>query len=140
MPIRAGALAFDNYVLYTLQLSPFTGLSIPPFYCTVCLPSPPRRRLLSMEPWKQCTIVFAIIFTEPASECVCGGGGGDTLPPSLPLASSVRIYAKTTVHCSLGSSMLLSNVCFARVAHLLPKTSCRVLRTIAKFIIPDWGI
>ncbi len=32
------------------------------------------------EPGEQCTVVFALILTEPASECVCagkvGGGGG----------------------------------------------------------------
>jgi hypothetical protein len=54
------------------------------------------------EPGEQCTVVFALIVTEPASGClqcacvcVCGGGGGE----GLPLASSVTILAKTTVHC-----------------------------------------
>jgi hypothetical protein len=54
------------------------------------------------EPGEQFTVVFALIFTEPASECVvCGGGGA----PSLPLAGFVTIHAKTTVHCSSDSSM-----------------------------------
>jgi hypothetical protein len=31
---------------------------------------------LSMgESGEQCTVVFALLVTEPASECVCGGGG-----------------------------------------------------------------
>jgi hypothetical protein len=27
------------------------------------------------EPGEQCTVVFALIVTEPARRCVCGGGG-----------------------------------------------------------------
>jgi hypothetical protein len=62
-----------------------------------------------METWKTMHCRLCINFYGTSySECVCGGGGGDTLHPSLPLASSVRINAKTTVHCSPGSSMLLS--------------------------------
>jgi hypothetical protein len=60
---------------------------------------------------EQCAVVFALTVTEPASECatvcVCvGGGGGLLYPTPLPLAGSVTIYAKTTVHCSPGSSMV----------------------------------
>jgi hypothetical protein len=29
------------------------------------------------KPGEQCTVVFALIGTEPASGCVCGGEGGD---------------------------------------------------------------
>ncbi len=60
------------------------------------------------EPGEQCTFVFALIVPEPASEyvCVCGGGGGRRLHlhPSLPITGSETSYAKTTVHCSPGSS------------------------------------
>jgi hypothetical protein len=52
---------------------------------------------------EQCTVVFAFIVTEPASECVCGGMGGSRL------AGSVAIYGKTTMHCSPDSSVLLGN-------------------------------
>jgi hypothetical protein len=42
------------------------------------------------EPVEQCTVVFALIVTEPASEsvCFCGGSGGEdaTPPPPLPLS------------------------------------------------------
>jgi hypothetical protein len=41
---------------------------------------------------EQCTVVFALIVTEPDSECV-------------PQDDSVTIYAKTTVHCSPDSSI-----------------------------------
>jgi hypothetical protein len=40
--------------------------------------------ILSMEePGEQCNIVFVVIITEPASECVCvwGKGGNHTPPP-----------------------------------------------------------
>ncbi len=60
------------------------------------------------EPGEQCIVVFALIVTEPVSECVYVEGmegGGVNLQPSLPLAGSVTIYAKTTVHCSPGSSV-----------------------------------
>ncbi len=52
---------------------------------------------------EQCTVVFALIVTEPVSEYVCvwGGGRGSLYPPS----DSVTIYAKTTVLCSPDSSM-----------------------------------
>jgi hypothetical protein len=46
---------------------------------------------------EQCTVVFALIVTELGSECV---GWLQPLPPNLPLAGSVTIYAKTTAHCS----------------------------------------
>ncbi len=39
------------------------------------------------EPGEQCTVVFALIVTEPASECVCRGGGGGgwgAAPPPPP--------------------------------------------------------
>ncbi len=39
---------------------------------------------------------------------MCGGDGGGLLhPPFLPLAGSITVYAKTTVHCSPGSSIVL---------------------------------
>ncbi len=56
------------------------------------------------EPREQCTVVFALIVTEHATEGVFGEGGGLLQPsPSsapLPQAGSVTTYAKTTVHCS----------------------------------------
>jgi hypothetical protein len=57
------------------------------------------------EPGEQCTVVFALIVTELASECVYVEGVGE-LHRSPPLAGSVKIYAKTTVHCSPSPSML----------------------------------
>ncbi len=56
---------------------------------------------------EQCTVVFALIVTEPATECLCvGGGGGGGCYSTLPaLPGSVTIYAKTTVHCYPDSSM-----------------------------------
>ncbi len=38
----------------------------------------PKTRSINSGTGEQCTVVFAFIFTEPASECVCveGGGGG----------------------------------------------------------------
>ncbi len=54
------------------------------------------------EPGEQCTVVFALNATEPASECECGGGAAI---PGPTLADSVTIYAKTTVHCSPDASM-----------------------------------
>jgi hypothetical protein len=63
------------------------------------------------EPGEQCTVVFTLAVTEPASECVCvceeSGGGSCIPPPFLPLLQAVfeTIYAKTSLHCSLGSSM-----------------------------------
>jgi hypothetical protein len=59
------------------------------------------------EPGVQCTVVFTFTVTEPASECVCVQGEGVTAPPPPHPTSrgSVTIYAKTTVQCSLGSSM-----------------------------------
>jgi hypothetical protein len=58
------------------------------------------------EPEEQCTVVFALIVTEPARVCVWGGLL--YMYPPLPLASSVTIQAKTTVHCSPDSSMEFS--------------------------------
>ncbi len=60
------------------------------------------------EPGEQFTVVFALIATEPAIACVfvCVGGGG-AIPHPFPLAVSVTIYAKTTMHCSPDYSMLL---------------------------------
>jgi hypothetical protein len=49
------------------------------------------------------TVVFALIVTEPASECVCGG-------TIVNCVGSVTIHAKTTVHFSPDSSMLLISV------------------------------
>ncbi len=34
------------------------------------------------EPGEQCIVVFALIVTESASECVCGGGGGAAPSPT----------------------------------------------------------
>jgi hypothetical protein len=59
------------------------------------------------EPGNQCTVVFALIVTEPASECVCvWREAGAAKPPPLPhtLAGSLTIYAKTTVDCYPDSS------------------------------------
>ncbi len=49
------------------------------------------------EPREQCTVVFALIVTDPASECVClclwtgcREGGGATTPPCLPPTSRFR--------------------------------------------------
>ncbi len=61
---------------------------------------------------EQRTVVFALIVTEPASDCVCfflGGGEGcnrfQVFNPPTPhihqLAGSATINARTTVHCSL---------------------------------------
>jgi hypothetical protein len=55
------------------------------------------------------TIHCALIDTDPASECMCVGGGGVGLlvaTPSPSLAGFATIYAKTTAHCSPGSSMI----------------------------------
>ncbi len=49
---------------------------------------------------EQFTVAFASIATEAASDCVCGGGGGELLYTPPPLAGSGTIYAKTTVRCS----------------------------------------
>jgi hypothetical protein len=63
------------------------------------------------EPGKQSHVVFALIVTETAGECVCvsvwrGAGAALALPPPThPVAGSVDIYAKTTVDCSPDSSM-----------------------------------
>jgi hypothetical protein len=60
------------------------------------------------ESGEQCTVVFALIDTEPAEcLCVCVTGErrwGLLYPPPL-LAGSVTIYAKTTVNFSPDSSM-----------------------------------
>jgi hypothetical protein len=57
------------------------------------------------EPGEQFAVVFVLIVTEPASDCVCLWGGGASSTTSL-LAGSGTIYTKTTVHCSPDSSML----------------------------------
>jgi hypothetical protein len=41
------------------------------------------------EPGELCTVVFALIGTEPASECMCGGRSGSR-PSPLPKANSVK--------------------------------------------------
>jgi hypothetical protein len=56
-----------------------------------------------------------------------GGGGGSNTPPHTHthlLASPVTINAKTTVHCSPGSSM-------EATYGFSPE---------AKFLVPDWAI
>jgi hypothetical protein len=55
------------------------------------------------ESGEQGTVVFALIVTEPASDSGVGGGGVAKFP--LPQASSVTIYAMTTVIGSADSSM-----------------------------------
>ncbi len=56
------------------------------------------------ESGEQCTVVFALIVTEPASECMCVRGRGCYIRPPPPLAGSN--YAKTIVDCSPDSSMI----------------------------------
>ncbi len=51
------------------------------------------------EPGEQCTVALTV--TEPASECVYAEGRGLFHPLPLPLAASITIHAKTTVHCSI---------------------------------------
>jgi hypothetical protein len=48
------------------------------------------------EPGEQCTVVFALIFTEPANECVCVcvWGRGVATPPLLTLAGSVQVMQR----------------------------------------------
>jgi hypothetical protein len=48
--------------------------------------------------------VVALMVTEPASECV-GGGGATLSPPAMHQPLPLTIYATTTVHCSSDSSM-----------------------------------
>jgi hypothetical protein len=54
------------------------------------------------EPGEQCTVVFALLVTEPASDCVNAGGEGNVgvalPPPPPPLTGPVTICAKSTVH------------------------------------------
>ncbi len=45
---------------------------------------------------KQCTVVFVLIVTEPASAGGGGPGRGSCYTPRTRLADSVTIYAKTT--------------------------------------------
>ncbi len=64
--------------------------------------------LIMEESGEQCIVVFAWIFTKLASgEGGCWGVAAPSLPQTRSLAGSVTINAKTTLHCSLGSSMLL---------------------------------
>jgi hypothetical protein len=58
-----------------------------------------RRKTTNFVTVEQCTVVFAFLVTEPASECVfgCKGRGG--------CSDSGTIDAKTTVHCTPDSSM-----------------------------------
>jgi hypothetical protein len=95
-------------------------------WCTQLTEQDPRQVQTSKiqkymeEPGEQCTVVFALIVKDQANEgvCVCGGGEGYRCyhppPPPLkdtgtclclPLASSVKIHAMTTVHTSPDSSM-----------------------------------
>ncbi len=67
------------------------------------------------EPGEQCTVVFALIVTEPDGEYVCVEGGDATPPP--PLGGSGTIYAKTTLLCSPDSFLGGSNR--ARIFKLL---------------------
>jgi hypothetical protein len=48
----------------------------------------------------QCIVVFALIFTEPTSECVCLWRRGLLYPPPPATSQFVTIYATTTMHCS----------------------------------------
>jgi hypothetical protein len=58
------------------------------------------------DPGEQCTVVFALIVTEPASECYNRSCLCPPAPlPHPPIAGSVIIHAKTTVHYSPGSFM-----------------------------------
>ncbi len=59
------------------------------------------------EPGEQCAVVFVLIITKPASERVCVGEGRRSLYPPLP--GFETIYAKTTVHCSPDSSMVIQD-------------------------------
>jgi hypothetical protein len=65
------------------------------------------------EPREQCTVVFATIVTEPAKGRRRGvqQPNPHPLPPphTLSLDGSVTVDAKTTVHCSPGSSMMYMN-------------------------------
>jgi hypothetical protein len=85
------------------------------------------------EPGEQDTVVFALIVTEPASQRVCvGGGGGAATPPPPPLASSVTMYAKTTVHCSPYFSIVfplhsLSNLVYTYMYRTFTPTVCYLL-------------
>jgi hypothetical protein len=58
------------------------------------------------EPREHYTVVFALIVTEPVSECVCVCGERLDGGVATPLAGFGTIYAKTTLHCSPGSSMV----------------------------------
>jgi hypothetical protein len=67
------------------------------------------------EPGEQCTVVYAFSVQEPlVNVCACvymwrgrRGRGLLTCYTPSPLTGSVTIYAKTTVHCSPGSSMVV---------------------------------
>jgi hypothetical protein len=61
------------------------------------------------EPGVQCTVVFALMVTELASDYVYVWRRECYEYTPHPLACSVTIYAKTTVRCSPGSSMVPSH-------------------------------
>jgi hypothetical protein len=66
---------------------------------------------ITEKPGEQCTVVFALIVTKQASECVWCEGGGE-IATHTTVAGSVKILAKATAHCSPGSSMIFSCPCF----------------------------
>jgi hypothetical protein len=58
------------------------------------------------EPGEQCTVVFALLVTEPAGECVCGGGGVlHPLPPTSQFGNS--LCKDDSAFCSPDFSMVL---------------------------------
>ncbi len=60
--------------------------------------------------WRICRTMYCrlcmLIVTEPVIECVCWGV---LTPHPFPLAGSLTVYAKTTVHSSPDSSMFLKD-------------------------------
>ena len=71
---------------------------------------------------KQCTVVFALIVTEPASECVCVGGGGVVTPiPHCPLPAVRDLTSDGRLSTYDESVLKLSKVSFwvkcARTGH-----------------------
>jgi hypothetical protein len=69
-----------------------------------------------------------------SSECLCVEGGGITPPPP---ASSVTIYAKTTVYCSPDSSMLGSYDLHELSFQTLMCVLCRMLKTWSPLSLPE---